>query len=175
MRTLLFAALALFLTVPASAITLQETKDQVDLYVSDKWENLLGQVRACVTASTENPKGAECHTAWSVGRGEDQTEYCTNDAGSGATVCSMSQQDRGTYETACLGCYTGDQTWAEAGYTIQANAPANFKINIAHAPTGRGEQLLVRFLYDGTLWERAYADNSGIFPAYDWREVPEAP
>jgi len=166
MKKLIFA-LVLALAAPVGAITLQEAQDAIDADVATKWDAIKDRVKTCLN---EEGGPEKCHTAWAA----SEANYCENNAGTGATLCSFALDDPGQFEnTNCGDCYNGLQTFALAGITIPANLEYNATINIAKSTVGRGEQLIVAFQYDGVLWERAWGD--AIIPGFDWRLVPVVP
>ena len=167
MRIGFVALLVLCLAGPAGAITLEEAQAEAEAWVLARWDTIKDRVRTCIA----EPGGPEkCHTAWSA----SASNYCENNLTTGATLCSVTQDDPGQFETTnCGDCYNGLQTFALAGVSIPATAPLNATINIAKGPSGNGEQLIVRFQYDGELWERGWGN--AVLPGFDWKLVTAVP
>ena len=167
MRALLSTALLMCLVAPAGAISLEDAQTEADAWVVARWDTIKSRVQTCL-----NEEGGpwKCHTAWAA----STANYCENNAGTGASLCSVTLDDPGQWEsTACGDCYNGLQTFALAGISIPATAPLNAPVNIAKGPAGRGEQLIIRFQYDGELWEKAWGD--AIIPGFAWRLVDTTP
>lgn len=164
MKRLFLAFLLALLPLTAQSLTLQEGQAEADAWVAANWTAIRNRVVACLGEAGGPEK---CHTAWAA----SEANYCANNAGSGPSLCAITLDDPGTFDTSCGGCYTGNQSFANAGINIPANLIINATINIAEAPGGgRGEQLIVAFQYDGAIWEKGYGD--AILPGFDWQLRP---
>jgi len=165
MRILKLTVLAVFLTVPASAITLQEAQAEAEAWVAPRLDTLRNRVVDCVQEG--NPR--ICHTAWAA----SVTPNTTAASPALATV-TLDDPGRITVDQCDNECATGEGTYAAAGIAIPATAPVNAKINIYFPPDRVWSgQLVVEILYEGVKWQRGYG--GGGAPSFDWIEVVTGP
>jgi len=165
MRILKLTVLAVFLTVPASAITLGEATTEAHQWVLARQEAILDRVETCIVESTSKPKASECHPAWVA-------SVLPNTDPADSQLATVTFDDPGRRaSTVCGDCFTGQGTYAQAGINIPATGPLNAKLNVSKAPAGWGVQLVIRIMYDGTIYERGYG--RGVFAGFTWREVSE--
>jgi hypothetical protein len=156
--------IALLVAFPAAAeaqITLQQARDEAHAWIVARKDAIIARVQACVDEG--DPR--LCHTAWAA------SAMC-NTLPTDSQLCTITLDDPGRYVTGpCDSCFTGEGQFADAGISIPATAPVNAKLNIFKRAVSwkDGVQLVVRFMYDGTIQERAYG--TGIAPSYGWREM----
>ena len=160
MRKILALIVALMIPAAADALTLAEFQAEAEAWVVTRWDTIKTRVQTCLG----EPGGPQkCHTAWAA------STYCNNTA-EDPGLCTLTLDDPGVLaNTVCGICYTGDQTFALAGITIPGTAPLNAKINVMQNGSNWGEQLLIRIVFEGDLYERGWG--AGIAPDVDWHVV----
>lgn len=158
----LLAALAM--AAPVGAITLAQAQAEADAWVQPRLDTIRNRVVACVQEG--NPR--VCHTAWA-------SSSTPNTVAADPALKTVTFDDPGTYATTTCGdCFTGQQTYAQAGIAIPTSGPVNAKVNIFFPPDKLWSgQLVVEIQYEGVKYQRGYG--GGGAPSFGWREVTAGP
>ncbi len=163
MRTLIVAMLIIMVAGTANAITLQQAKDEANVWVNTYKDDVFARVMECINEG--NPR--ICHTAWIA------TTLPNTLPGAGALATVTFDDPGRRVENVCGTCYDPSRgTFAIAGIvTLPATGPVRLRIEIRNSPQGWGVVIIARFKRALTIYRRRFA--YGFAQGSGWKEVIE--